>query len=500
VKRLGSTVIKNATANIVRGGASAAVAIALPHFLTRIMDHERFAAWSILLQIVAYIGYFDFGLQTALARYLAQSIERGDRDKRDQLISTAFAMLSVAAAIAFSVICIIAWRLPYLMPQFPTALVPEMRGAIIALAACASILLPLSTFTGVLIGLHRNEYPAFAIGGSRILGACAVVLLSSVTTSLTLLATCIGILNLLGGIVQGVIALRLVPQMRLRIAKVEKTLAVELGRYCATLTAWSLGMLLVSGLDLMIVGYFNFQAAGYYAIATTLIAFFTGLNASVFSAMLTPVAVLQARGEFQRIRWLIASSTQLNSYVTIAGTLFVFVFGSDLLTFWVGPTYARLSLPILEILLVAQTIRLMGNAYGTVLVAMGLQRYGLSPVLLEGIINITLSIFGMALFGAAGVAWATLVGAAFALAMQVLFVMSRVREFEMDRTRFFIQGIAEPLLAFAPLVIWLVVRTWLAQLLHSRVLGDTIPGLVAISLSGSLLVGGLRKTRERRLI
>jgi O-antigen/teichoic acid export membrane protein len=72
MRRIRFTIIKNALANLLRGGATAVVALGLPHFLTRSLDSNRFAAWCLVLQIAAYAGYFDFGLQTAVARYLAR--------------------------------------------------------------------------------------------------------------------------------------------------------------------------------------------------------------------------------------------------------------------------------------------------------------------------------------------------------------------------------------------------------------------------------------------
>ena len=75
--RVRATVIKNALANVMRGGATAVVSLVLPHFLVRSLDRDRFAAWSLMLQIAAYASYLDFGLQTAVARYVAHFTELG---------------------------------------------------------------------------------------------------------------------------------------------------------------------------------------------------------------------------------------------------------------------------------------------------------------------------------------------------------------------------------------------------------------------------------------
>ena len=63
-------VFKNAIANVARGSAAALVAILLPPFLTRLMSSDAFGAWSLVLQLCAFVGYLDFGIQTAIGRFI----------------------------------------------------------------------------------------------------------------------------------------------------------------------------------------------------------------------------------------------------------------------------------------------------------------------------------------------------------------------------------------------------------------------------------------------
>src|SRR6185437_14458061 len=177
LKRLAVTVAKNVLANIVRGSASAAVALVLPHYLTHDLSVERYSAWVLMLQIAAWSNYLDFGLQTAVARYVAQAIERNDTKLRDRVISTALILLCAAGAVALLLASVVVWKMPQLFSNAPHELLGELRGGVMVLSAVAALQLPLSTFTGILIGLHRNEYPAIAIGGSRLLGAFGVLVL-----------------------------------------------------------------------------------------------------------------------------------------------------------------------------------------------------------------------------------------------------------------------------------------------------------------------------------
>src|SRR3954469_24366665 len=99
---------KNAVANLARGSAAAVVALLLPPVLIRHMTPASYAAWVLTLQVVAYVAYLDFGLQTAVGRYIAFANEKKDSNWRDGIFSTAFAGLTLAALLGILVMLVIA--------------------------------------------------------------------------------------------------------------------------------------------------------------------------------------------------------------------------------------------------------------------------------------------------------------------------------------------------------------------------------------------------------
>lgn len=457
MRRLGFTVVKNALANIVRGGASGVVAVALPHFLTRALDHDRFAAWALMLQIAAFAAYLDFGVQFAVARYLAQAIELDDEQQRDRLISTAFAMLAIAGAIALLVIGTVVLFLPRIFHGIPSALVGDLRLGLMFMAVSAALGLPMSTFTGVLIGLHRNEFPALAIGGTRMLSALAVLVTVRYTHSLAWLGLCLAVTNFMGWLIQYLIAKALLPGMRVAFSQITMPMVRELANYCYALTVLSLAMLFISGVDVTIVGHFDFGAAGYYAVAVTLIAFFVGLNTSVISALMTPVAVLQARGELKRINEVLLLTTSVNTYANLLFTTLAFLVGNVILKAWVGSDYAQKALPILEILMLGQAIRMIGNPYSTVLAATGQQRYAISGATAEGVSNLIFSLVGIELLGPIGVAWGTLAGAIIGVIWMLLFTMRWARLIPVDRNAFIWTTTLKPTLFLSPVICYVII-------------------------------------------
>jgi O-antigen/teichoic acid export membrane protein len=192
-------------------------------------------------------------------------------------------------------------------------------------------------------------------------------------------------------------------------------MAFELGKYCMGLSVWSAGMLLISGLDIAIVGHFEFSAVGYYSVAATLIMLFSGAHGAVSAALMTPVAALHATGEVDRIRRLILRATSISTFLNLLAVAITFLGGKFLLVLWVGEPYATQALPIFKVLMVANGIRLVMSPYGFALIATDLQRRAIAQGGVEGLVNLVSSIVGAYSLGPIVFALCTLIGSVFGL-------------------------------------------------------------------------------------
>ncbi len=451
MQRLRPILIKNAAFNLLRGCAAAVALLALPHFLTRILDAERFAAWSLMLQIAAYASFLDFGLQTAVARFIAQALELEQNDRRDRLVETTFVLLSLAGAIAFAVIGTVIACAGYFFHGVPPSMLGEFQVAALILALAAALALPLSTFSGILIGMHRNEVPSLAIGGGRVAGVIAAILVAQYTHSLIALALCIASTAIVGGAMQIPFTLRRMPSLSRLKPRLDHSLLAELLLFCGSLAAWNFGMLLVSGLDLTIVAHFQFAAVGYYAIGASIIALTTGVSNSILSAFLAPQAALHARGEYERLAILLRRTTRANSLLNLLFVLGVILFAHPLLRLWVGETYAVRALPVLIILAIAQAIRLAGAPYSMMLISTGEPRKGLWNGVTEAAINLIASIWLGHSMGYVGVAWGTLIGAVAGMIALICYTVPRTQLIPFSRWHLIESGLLRPMLCLAPL-------------------------------------------------
>src|SRR6266404_5852417 len=110
-RSLERTVVRNASANVLRLAGSGIVAL--------------------LLQLTLYVGYLDFGIQTAVARFVAHANELDHCEERDGIVSTAFVMLTIAMGFGCLLVVLLVCQLPVIFRQMPAELYRPAKVALL---------------------------------------------------------------------------------------------------------------------------------------------------------------------------------------------------------------------------------------------------------------------------------------------------------------------------------------------------------------------------------
>ncbi|MGB6132947.1 MAG: oligosaccharide flippase family protein [Acidobacteriaceae bacterium] len=445
---------KNAFANLCRGGAAAVTAMLLPPILIRHMPASSYAVWVLALQAAAYLGYLDFGLQTAVGRYVAFAAEKKDEKTRDAVFSAAVAGLSLAAVLGVLVVLGIAIASHRIFPAVPPALLGPLRWTMVIVGFAGAVSLPASAWSGVAAGIQRYEIPAIAIGSGKLVAAAGLITAAVTGQSLTIMACILGGTNLCSYGAQFIMVRRAAPNVRFRPELISRSIIRELFGYCASLTVWSFSMLLVSGFDVLLVGRFQFSAVAPYSVSVTLIAFLAGIQTSIFGVIMPHAAALHARENPAALGQLLVRTTKIGVLFLLLSGLPLIVLAHPIMGLWIGSQFAKSGGRILAILVAANMVRLTCVPYASILVATGQQRLVIVSPLVEGLSNLATSIFFGMRYGAVGVAWGTMFGAVVGVMAHILYNLPRTgRCVATTRAHFFQKGFIVPLLCGIPAAI-----------------------------------------------
>lgn len=476
---LGRIVVKNASVNVLRLAGAGVVALLLPPFLVRELDKPTYAAWALLLQLTLYVGYFDFGIQTAVARFVAHADELQDARQRDGILSTALLLLSIAAILGGALVVLLAWRLPQMFRQMPAELIDPAQLALLVMGGSFALSLPASLVSAFFTGMQRNEIPAALAIANKLMMAAFVIGVVLRHWGLAAMGAAVAFANIATYCSAFVVWRKYCKNVELRLKLVSKTWLQSIGSYSAALMVWMVAMLMISGLDLVIVGIFDYRATAYYAVAATLTTFLAQVQGAIFAALLPASSVLGARGDGQRLGRLLISSTRYGMLILLAMAMPLSLGGYYILHFWAGADYAANGTLILQVLVAANIIRLSALPYSTLLLGTGQQGKVILSPLAEGITNLAASVAGAYLWGAIGVAVGTLIGAFVSVGLHFFYNLPRTKMIVVDRVRLVKDGALRPVLCVAPFAILVLAHT------------DTIPvqaSIAAMATAGAALI------------
>lgn len=417
MKNVARTVAGNTFANVTRLAVTSLVSIFLPAFLTHQLPVKTYGAWVLILQLSAYVNYLDFGVQTAVSKYIAEYHAKRDARGCAGCVGAGFAIMLVASILGVVLTLLLVWRVPSIFRTMPPSFYPDVRLSVLFVGISLSISLATSVFVAIFLGLQRYRIPMVTTIVSRLTFGVVICATAGAHASLATMGAAAAIINILTSVLQVVMWRKYAGQINVSLRLIDLPLLKKMLRYCGVLLVWSLSAMLISGLDLTVVGHYSFAETAYYAIANAPTSFLLTIVAAIMGPLL-PAASAQSVGSSpaQMGSFLLQSTRYAMVVLLLTGLPFLVV-GHLILQAWVGPVYALHSTPFLRILILANIIRSSCAPYSTMVIATSRQKVATASPVTEGIVNLIASIWLVQHLGAFGVALGTLCGAFAGVAM-----------------------------------------------------------------------------------
>jgi O-antigen/teichoic acid export membrane protein len=273
------------------------------------------------------------------------------------------------------------------------------------------------------------------------------------------MAAIVCITNLLSYLTLYILAKRQWPDIVFSFRKVTVASIKELAEYCFSLSIWAIGLLLVTGLDLSVVGYYRFNEVAYYSLAATIVTFLGGFYNAIISPMMPAAAALHARGDHKTLSHMVTVTTRYGM-VLLLGTGIPLILGiHPILQLWVGLAYTSHTATIAVMLIIANIIRLSITPYVAAMIGSGEQRLAILTPLIEGISNLGFSAIAGYYLGALGVAFGTLFGALIGLAGMLFYNMPRT-SIQVNIKQYFSGSLLRPCISIVPALAFLLIKSF----------------------------------------
>ncbi len=423
---LAAVVFRNIGANLARAAVVSAVAILLPSYLTHHLAVKVYAAWVLIIQLGAYVSYFDLGIQTGISKFVAERDAKGEHLEAGRYASAGLALMLLAGILGGVLTLGLAWQIPKLFSAMPASLFPEVRISLILVGFSLSFGLVCSVYSAVFLGLQRYWIPTVITIFNRVLFAIAVIIAVHAGGNLAMVGLAVALVNILAGVLQVLTLKKRAAHVWVSLGLVDFRVLKSVARYCSLQSISTIAMFCITGLDIVIVGHFDYVQTAYYSIATLPTSFLLLIISSLLSPLMPASSALSARFSPSQMGTFLAKITRYNTIVLL----------------------------------------LVGLPYATMITATARQKSVVAAAVSEALVNLGSSLYLAWRFGAMGVAMGTVIGSLVSVLVHFAISMRLTRPvISMSRRRLFLRGILGPCIICLPSAL-LLPRWWSATDLH----------------------------------
>jgi O-antigen/teichoic acid export membrane protein len=440
-----ATISRNIVASLARVFAVSLIALVLPAYLTHRLPVTTYAAWVLILQLGAYVSYLDLGIQMGVSKFVAEYNARGDHAGAGRHASAGLALMIFAGALGSACTLILAWQVPRLFSKMPPNLYHDVRISLVLVGFSLSFGLICAVYSAVFLGLQRYWIPMTISIVNRASFAAIVLAVVALHGNLAAMGMAVAFVNVATGLLQVVAWRGKAFHIRISTRLVDFRVLTVVARYCSLQSVWTFAMFCVTGLDIAIVGHFDYVQTAYYSIATLPTSFALSIIGSMMGPLMPASSAMSTHRSAAEMGDLLARITRYSAVILLLTGLLLMVCGFPILRLWVGPTYALHTLRYLRILVLANVIRNLCAPYATMVAATGRQGAATTAAISEAVVNLGSSIYLASRFGAIGVALGTLLGSFVSVVLHFAITMHFTHDtLAISRLRLFLKGLLRP--------------------------------------------------------
>ena len=402
--------VTNAVANYAGQFTIVAVGILLTPVIIAHLGVDMYGVWALVVSIQGLGGLFDLGLSTSIVKYVAEHHARGEEEQINRVVSSSFMLHLGIGTLAMVATLLGAWLgLPLL--NLDADELEVARVALIVAGATLSVGLPLGVTGSLLLGLRHYGISNGVNIVYTLVSAAAILVALNMGGGPVALVAINGVGLTASHLAKWLFAARLMPSLRVspRLAGID-TLK-RIGSYSVWLFLLDTAKRIFYNADAVLIAAFlpvgQVTAYNLGFKPASAISYLSGPMVSVFMPAASQMGARSRTGELHR---LLVSGTRVALALTLAGALWLFAFGRQILQVWVGPGHEN-ALPVMYLFLGVFLVTATQNPSGAILRGIGQVRTYSIVVLLEYAANVAISLLLIPRIGVAGAAVGTLIPA-----------------------------------------------------------------------------------------
>jgi O-antigen/teichoic acid export membrane protein len=384
-----------------------AVTFFLMPFVLSSLGDRLYGFWTLLGTFIGYYGVLDFGLSSAVSRYVAGSIGAGDVEESNKIITTALLIFSGLGFLILSITVCLSVFSPIIISNLDDAII--FRKAILILGINIAIDFPLRVFGGLLYAQLKFSVDAILHIMTLFIRTILIIWALSMGYKIIALAWITVLASLPSRALYLYLAKKYLPSLKISLRYWSRRclkLLLEYGLYAFIA---QLASILRFKLDVFVItAFIGLMSVTHYRVASVMVEYFFSIMLAI-TGVLTPVfSRFYAVKDHQRLRKLIILSTKISICISSFIVFGFIAWGKPFITRWLGAQYTDAYPPLIVLSLGAlcslAQLPSVNFLFGTTK-----HKFFAWSNIVEGIINVVLSVLLVQKFGILGVALGTMI-------------------------------------------------------------------------------------------
>ena len=453
-----SNILRNVTSNWFGIVINILISFFLAPLTVNSLGNVYYGIWTLLMQFTGYLWLFDFGVRESVVKYVAQYHASDDHEELGATVHTAVSLYSVVAALTLAATGGLAFALPYVFNIPPDAVTTARVATFLAGATVAQGFV-FNVFVGVLMGLQRFYLMAQVGIGVGIVRAAVIVALLTTGHGIISLAVVQFLTTLASNLLVYRLCLSHLPYLSVRLVRPKRETVSKLLHYGKYVLISNVGDKIVFAADSMVIGVFlPISALTYYAIGGGLIDYFRSFRTSMASIMNPLSSSLEARRESNTLALVVLKGTKAAMLLGLPICVGFILLGERFIDLWIGPSYGPQAGMVLATLAAGHLIGLPYYTISGVLYGLGKHRIIAQSRILEGVANLSLSLWLVRHYGIVGVAVGTVIPHAIVVGVILPSILPRLLPLRLGE--YYYSTYVKTFIASVPfwIVCWIIAR------------------------------------------
>ncbi len=349
------------------------VGIFLTPYTIRKLGAAGYGVWATVFSLVGYYGFLDFGFRAALIRFCAHYRATNENQRVNEILNTVLFYYTMGSSIVIVAASIVVWNRDRIFPN----ITPDFRNdfSFLILMTAMSWLFAANLFSGALEAFREFEVSSHIYIICQVFRTVGVIVLLASGFKLKALGLNLLAAQLLGTALSYLAMKRAFPDFQLARKHVKVSTLKELAGYGSHSF---LGNMASSALDMSANTIIAMQRpsefVGFYSVPNRLLMYAGEIICRGAAVTASNTADLGAKGEMKKIGNMGIYANRYALLLFMPLSIFLLVYGNELLKLYVGPLYVQWSGPLILPFVLSVSIAIAGQ-YNSTNVLYGLAKH-----------------------------------------------------------------------------------------------------------------------------